>query len=97
LYFKTRCLITSILFHFFYNTIVTTLNIIDYFNTSAIERNAFVSVKDYQTSIQPLLSQRVLMIAISTPFLIYFIYKNFPKNDAIIPYYANEAKTHETN
>lgn len=97
LYFKTRCLITSMLFHFFYNTIVTTLNIIDYFNTSAIDRNTFVSVKDYQTSMQPLLSQRVLMIAISIPFLIYFIYKNFPKNDAIIPYYVNEAKTHETN
>ncbi|MEH2183613.1 CPBP family intramembrane glutamic endopeptidase [Nostoc sp.] len=97
LYFKTRCLITSMLFHFFYNTIVTTLNIIDYFNTSAIDRNAFVSVKDYQTSIQPLLSQRVFLLAISTPFLIYFIYKNFPENDVIIPYFANNAKTHETN
>ncbi|MCW5316711.1 CPBP family intramembrane metalloprotease [Nostoc sp. KVJ3] len=97
LYFKTRCLITSMLFHFFHNTISTILNVIDYFNTSAIERSAFVSVKDYQTSIQPLLGQRVFLLAISIPFLIYFIYKNFPKNDAIIPYYANGAKTDETN
>ncbi|MEH2056719.1 MAG: CPBP family intramembrane glutamic endopeptidase [Nostoc sp.] len=97
LYFKTRCLITSILFHFFHNTTVTILNIIDYFSTSEIERSAFVSIKDYQASIQPLLSQRVFLIAISLPFLIYFIYKNFPKNDAIIPYYANDAKASETN
>ncbi|MEH2192037.1 MAG: type II CAAX endopeptidase family protein [Nostoc sp.] len=97
LYFKTRCLITSILYHFFYNTIVTILSLIDYFNTPAIERSAFVSVKDYQTSVQPLLSQRVFLLAISIPFLIYFIYKNFPKNDAIIPYYANDGKNYETN
>lgn len=97
LYFRTRCLLTSMLFHFLHNTTVTILNIIDYFSTSEIKRNAFVSIKDYQASIQPLLSQRVILIAISIPFLIYFIYKNFPKNDAIIPYYANDAKTSETN
>ena len=97
LYFKTRCLITSMLFHFFYNATYTILSIIDYFSTSKIERGAFVSIKDYQASIQPLLSQRVFLIAISLPFLIYFIYNNFPKNDAIIPYYINDAKSCETN
>ncbi len=97
LYFKTRCLITSMLFHFFHNTTVTILNIIDYFSTSKIERSAFVSIKDYQASIQPLLSQRVFLIAISLPFLIYFIYKYFPKNDAILPYYINDAKSSEKN
>jgi hypothetical protein len=85
------------LLHFFYNTIAIILKIIHYFTTSAIERSAFVSVKEYQTSIQPLLSQRVFLLAISIPFLLYFIYKNFPKNDAIIPYYTNEAQTSEIN
>jgi hypothetical protein len=56
-----------------------------------------MSVNDYQALIQPLLGQRVFLIAISVPFLIYFVYKNFPKNDAIIPYYANEARIPETN
>ncbi|MEH2204552.1 MAG: type II CAAX endopeptidase family protein [Nostoc sp.] len=97
LYFKTRSLITSMLFHFFYNTIVTILNVVDYFNTSAIERSAFISVKEYQVYIQPLLNQRVFLLTISIPFLLYFIYKIFPKNDAIIPYYTNEAKTSEIN
>ncbi|MBD0388578.1 MAG: CPBP family intramembrane metalloprotease [Nostoc sp. C3-bin3] len=97
LYFKTRSLITSILFHFFYNTTVAILNIISYFSTSESKRSVFVSIQDYQASIQPLLSQRVFLIAISTPFIIYFIYKNFPKNNAIIPYYANVTKISETN
>ncbi|MBD2730094.1 CPBP family intramembrane metalloprotease [Nostoc sp. FACHB-892] len=97
LYFKTRSLITSILFHFFYNTTVAILNIIYYFSTSESKRSVFVSIQDYQASIQPLLSQRVFLIAISIPFIIYFIYKSFPKNNAIIPYYANVAKISETN
>ncbi len=90
LYFKTRNLINSILLHCFYNTLITIFNIINYFSQSPIERNKVFSVQEYQDWIQPLLSQRVLLIALSLPVLIYFIYKNFPKNDAVIPYYANE-------
>jgi uncharacterized protein len=90
LYFKTRNLVSSILFHCFYNTFVVIHNIMEYFGQSPIERNALITVKNYQDAIQPLLGQRVFLIVISVPFLIYFIYKNFPKNDAIIPYHANE-------
>jgi membrane protease YdiL (CAAX protease family) len=97
LYFKTHSLLAPILCHFFYNTIGIIFATIGYFSESAIERNAFISVKDYQASVQPLLGQRVFLIAISVPFLIYFVYKNFPSNNAIIPYYANEAKILETN
>lgn len=97
LYFKTRSLIAPILCHVFYNAVLLIFSIRKYFSESAIERNALISVKDYQASIQPLLGQRVFLIAISLPFLIYFVYKNFPRNNAIIPYYANEAKILETN
>ena len=97
LYFKTRNLMAPIFCHFFYNTLSMILTTINYFSESAIERSAFISIQEYQNLIQPLLGQRVFLIAISAPFLIYFVYKNFPKNDAIIPYYANEAKTNETN
>ncbi len=93
LYFKTRNLMTPFLCHFFYNTFVTILNIIEYFSVSAIQRNASISVKDYQNLVQPLLGQRVFLLAISVALLIYFVYKNFPKNDAIIPYYFNDEKT----
>jgi len=92
LYFKTRNLMIPILCHFFHNTIVTIFNAIDYFSQSTIERSGLISVKDYQALIQPLLGQRFFLMAIPVPFLIYFVYKNFPLNAAIIPYYANDLK-----
>lgn len=97
LYFKTRSLLAPILCHLFYNTGILMFTVSKYLSESAIERNALISVKDYQASIQPLLGQRVFLIAISVPFLIYFVYKNFPGNNAIIPYYANQTKIPETN
>lgn len=86
LYFKTRNLLIPILCQVFYNTIITIFDMIDFFSKSTIERELFISASDYQASIQPLLGQIVFMIAITTPLVGYFIYKNFPKNDAILPY-----------
>ena len=97
LYLKTRNLLAPIFCHFFYNTFWMIFTTINYFSKSEIERIAFISLQEYQNSVQPLLGQLVFLISISAPFLIYFVYKNFPKNDAIIPYYANEAKTNEIN
>jgi uncharacterized protein len=90
LYFKTRSLLAQILLHFLYNTVATILIIINYFSQSPTERGQFISVQYYQNWMQPLLGQYALLIALSLPVLIYFIYKNFPRNDVIIPYYANE-------
>lgn len=97
LYLKTRNLLAPTFCHFFYNTFYMIFTTINYFSKSEIERIAFISLQEYQNSVQPLLGQLVFLISISAPFLIYFVYKNFPKNDAIIPYYANDAKTDETN
>jgi membrane protease YdiL (CAAX protease family) len=90
LYFKTRNLFTTILCHLFHNATVVTWNATEYFSQSPVQRSAFITLKDYQNSIQPLLGQKIFLIAITAPFLIYFIYKNFPRNDAIISYKANE-------
>lgn len=89
LYLKTHNLISSILCHCFYNTLFLIFGFLNYFMTPGIERNTFISISEYQNYNQPLLGYRIFLIAISLPFLIYFIYKNFPKNDSIIPYYAN--------
>lgn len=86
LYFKTRNLLTSILCHCFYNIIVMIINGVDVFSQSPTEREAFISVSDYQTSIQPLLGQKVLLVALTLPLIVYFLYKYFPKNNAILPY-----------
>ncbi|NES70020.1 MAG: CPBP family intramembrane metalloprotease, partial [Okeania sp. SIO2D1] len=97
LYFKNHNLTSPIISHFFYNTLVAIFNGIDFFLTPETERNMFISVETYQNYIQSLLSQRIFLIFVSAPFVIYFIYKNFPKNNSIIPYYANLAKIHERN
>ncbi|WP_413168137.1 CPBP family intramembrane glutamic endopeptidase [Capilliphycus salinus ALCB114379] len=96
LYFKTHNLMTPILSHLFYNTLVASFSMINFLTTPLNERNAFISVEKYQDLIQPLLSQRFFLVAVSAPFLIYFIYKNFPKNNVTIPYYAKSAKILET-
>lgn len=97
LYLKTRNLMNSILCHSLYNSYVVLFKSVNYFSKSAIRKSTFMSIKDYQDLMQPLLGQLVFLVAISAPLLIYFIYKNFPKNNAIIPYYANNAKPHEAN
>ncbi len=97
LYLKTRNLMNSILCHSLYNSYVVLFKSVNYFSKSAVKKSTFMSIRDYQDLMQPLLGQLVFLVAISAPLLIYFIYKNFPKNNAIIPYYANNAKTHEAN
>ena len=97
LYFKNNNLISSIICHLFYNTLVVIFNLINFLLQTETERNVFITVESYQNYTQGLLSQRFFLIAVSVPFIIYFIYKNFPKNNAVIPYYANSAKIHETN
>ena len=93
LYFKTKNLFSPMISHCFYNTLVTIWSASFFFLTPENERNAFITVESYQDYLQGLLSYRIFLIAVSVPFIIYFIYKNFPRNDAVIPYYANSVKT----
>ena len=97
LYFKNNNLISPIISHFFYNTLAINFNSMIFFLTPETERNVFVSVEVYQDYFQSLLNPIIFLIAVSASFIIYFIYKNFPRNNAIIPYYANLAKIHETS
>ncbi|PSB32831.1 CPBP family intramembrane glutamic endopeptidase [Chlorogloea sp. CCALA 695] len=85
LYFKTRNLLAPILCQTGHNTITTIVDIVNFFSKSTIEREFFISASDYQASLQPLLGQIVFLIAITATLLGHFIYKNFPKNDAVIP------------
>ncbi|MEL7039102.1 MAG: type II CAAX endopeptidase family protein [Cyanobacteria bacterium J06592_8] len=97
LYIKTHNLISSIICHFCYNTLVVFFSFINFISLTENERNAFITIESYQDYTQGLLSQRIFLIAVSVPFIIHFIYKNFPRNDAVIPYYANAAKISETD
>jgi uncharacterized protein len=91
LYFKTRTLLSSIFCHLFYNFINTIFTTVKFLSKSVTERETFISVSDYQNSIQPLLGQRFLLVALTAPLIVYFIYKYFPKNNTVFPYYDSES------
>ncbi|NEQ87953.1 MAG: CPBP family intramembrane metalloprotease, partial [Moorea sp. SIO2I5] len=83
LYFKTGKLIVPILCHSLYNTIVTIFRIRHYYSSSNVD---FISVNDYQASMEPLLGQKAIVAAISFAVIMVFLYRNFPKQDDILPY-----------
>ncbi|WP_353813113.1 CPBP family intramembrane glutamic endopeptidase [Moorena sp. SIO1G6] len=86
LYFKTGNLILPILCHSLHNTIVTIFMIGRYYSSSNVD---FVSVNDYRVSMEPLLGQKAVVAAISFAVIMFFLYRNFPKQDDILPYYRN--------
>lgn len=86
LYFKTGNLIVPILCHSLYNTIWTIFRIRRYYNSSNVD---FVSVNDYRVYMEPLLGQKAIVAAISFAVIMVFLYRNFPKQDDILPYYRN--------
>ncbi|WP_293087633.1 CPBP family intramembrane glutamic endopeptidase, partial [Moorena sp. SIO4A1] len=86
LYFKTGKLIVPIICHSLHNTIVTISMIGQYYS---ISNGEFISINDYQASMEPLLGQKAIVAAISFAVIMVFLYRNFPKQDDILPYYRN--------
>ncbi|NEQ85701.1 MAG: CPBP family intramembrane metalloprotease [Moorea sp. SIO2I5] len=85
-YFKTGNLIVPIICHSLYNSIVTISMIAHYYS---ISNGEFISINDYQASMEPLLGQKAIVAAISFAVIMVFLYRNFPKQDDILPYYRN--------
>jgi uncharacterized protein len=91
LYLKTKQLAMPILCHFLYNLIVGVTNIYDqYF--SGVDPSIKTTVAEYQQQFLDKWQLNILFIALSAPYLAYFIYKNFPRNYDIqrLPYFANQ-------
>ncbi|NEP23002.1 type II CAAX endopeptidase family protein [Moorena sp. SIO3I6] len=86
LYFKTGKLIVPIICHSLHNTIVTISMIGQYYS---ISNGELISINDYQASMEPLLGQKAIVAAISFAVIMVFLYRNFPKQDDILPYYRN--------
>lgn len=91
LYLKTKQLIIPILSHFFYNLIVT-IRLFHHQFLSNYDHSIFITVADYQEQFINNLSSRILFIAFSAPYLIYFIYRNYPRNYNLkkLPHFANK-------
>jgi membrane protease YdiL (CAAX protease family) len=91
LYLKTKQLVVPILCHFFHNLIVVVRNIYYQF-CSGVNPSIQTTVAEYQQQFLDNWKLDILFIALSTPYLCYFIYKNFPRNYNInqLPYFTNQ-------
>ena len=91
LYFKTKQLTTSIIYHFVYNFIVVVRRV-HYQLFSQANSSAQTTIAKYQQHFSDRLEIYILLVAISIPYLCYFIYKNYPRNYDVrqLPYFANQ-------
>ena len=91
LYLKTKQLIIPIISHFFYNSIVTIINLHDWLS-SRPNPPAQMTIAEYQQHFSDRWELYILLLAISVPYLCYFIYKNYPRNFNLdkLPYFANQ-------
>ena len=91
LYFKTKQLATSIIYHFGYNFVVL-IRRLYYQLVSNTDPSIQTTVAEFQQQFSDRFELYILFLAVSTPYLGYFIYKNFPRNYDIekLPYFANQ-------
>lgn len=85
LYIKTRRLFVIIVARILNNAITLTLHIVLTIYTST----ATVSVLEQFRSQWRM---GVFCLAISTPWLVYFVYKNWPRQNTVLPYFANASQ-----
>jgi len=90
LYIRTSNLFAPILCHGLYNSIVVAWSTVVFLSQSVTEREAIISISEYQNSVAPLLSQYVLLTILSSLCLLYLFYKNLPRGIQKVPYLKNQ-------
>ncbi|WP_013321271.1 hypothetical protein [Gloeothece verrucosa] len=90
LYYKTKTLMVPILIEILIGLFFITYSQSDPVSIYLAKSN--ILIDEYQKLVESQIGITWLRIAISTPFIIYFIYKNFPKQNQVLPYFANKAK-----
>ena len=88
LYLKTRTLVVPIIAHSMNNTLVVLGEFIGELSNSNDAVIESANSTDGQEWIAGL-----ILIAISLPFILRFIYRRFPRKDITLPYFANQAQT----
>jgi uncharacterized protein len=81
LYIKTRTLIVPAIAHALNNTIAVLPMVLNHSNTAQSK----ATYSDWRIG--------ALLIALSAPFLIRFIYKKWPNSNVLLPYWANSLKS----
>ena len=90
-YFKTKQLATSIIYHFAYNLMVVLTRLYDWlFPDPTLPAQA--TIPELQQYVIDNLGMYTLYLAITVPYFVYFVYKNFPRNNEIsrLPYLVNQ-------
>ena len=85
LYLKTRTLLVPIICHALNNLVTTAL---DFLSTLTDSVETIDSLAEFQANWW----MGVLCVAISSPFVLSFIYQNWPRPEARLPYFANAGK-----
>ena len=90
LYLKSKQLHTVIIFHFLYNFLVIVEKL--YYQLFYSSHSTRTTIAEYQQHFSDRLEIYILLIAVSLPYLCYFIYKNYPRNYDVrqLPYFANQ-------
>lgn len=81
----------AIIFHVFDNLIVA-ISLIFHQFISGFDHSIPMTVADYKQHFLDDLEWMILFVSLSLPYLIYFIYKNFPRNYDInkLTYFAHD-------
>ena len=96
LYLKTKRLLASVSLHFFYNIIAVSYSFY-YYVVAKKEVPVFDDGTRYQEYFKDNLSLSILFVVLSSAYLFYFIYKNYPRHNDInkLPYYVNRARSEQ--
>ena len=91
LYFKTKQLASPIIYHFTYNLIVVSKRTYYHFFVNPTFPTQ-TTILELQQHIVDNLDTCAFFLAITVPYLTYFIYKNFPRDRDInkLPYFVNQ-------
>ena len=91
LYLKTKQIIVPIICHFVYNLLFTLNSIYWKFFGNSDYKDS-MSIEQFHQYFSDHLELNILYVALSAPYLIYFIYRNFPRNYSVtkLPYFANQ-------
>jgi len=91
LYLTTKQIAVPILCHFIYNLIVT-IQIIYWYFFGNQDRTHIISLVEFRQEFIDNLHWYILLVALSFPYLCYYIYRNFPRQHNLerLPYFANQ-------
>ena len=93
LYLKTKQIVVPIICHFFYNLMVTS-KLVHWYFFSEIDRGQTIGLVEFRQDFIDNLEWEILFVALSLPYLCYFIYQNFPRRYELkkLPYFVNQQK-----